>query len=387
MLRPRSSNWYFAIIFCLLSNILIGQTTIILESIPANTPEGANIFISGDFEGWTGGQKPYELEFSEGHYKIMLPAQLKSISFKFTRGSWDGVEADQNGSQIENRNLDLSEKKQTLHYSIENWVGFMETESTTTASVEILSDAFEMPNLGKQRRIWVYLPPNYHESNERYPVLYMQDGQNLFDAKTSYSGEWEVDETLDALFDEKGIKIIVIGMDNAGEERIEEYTPWKLKGIQSNQKGEAYINFIIQTLKPFVDTNYRTLNDSQNNGIMGSSLGGLISHYAALKYPETFGFAGVFSPSFEIAPESFQFTQNHSQQKSSRIYYMAGDAESEQMDSLMLKMVDQMKASGFPTSNIKSKVVTGGEHNEKLWRAEFKDAITWLFEKYPKEKQ
>ena len=387
MLRPRSSNWYFAIIFCSLSNILIGQTTIILESIPTNTPEGAKIFISGDFEGWTGGQNPYELKFSEGHYKIVLPAKLKSISFKFTRGSWDEVEADQNGSQIENRNLDLSEKKQTLYYSIENWTNFIETKSTTTANVETLSDAFEMPSLGKQRRIWVYLPPNYHESNERYPVLYMQDGQNLFDAKTSYSGEWEVDETLDALFDEKGIKIIVIGIDNAGKERIDEYTPWKLKGYKSNQKGEAYINFISQTLKPFVDKNYRTLNNSQNNGIMGSSLGGLISHYAVLKYPETFGFAGVFSPSFEMAPKSFQFTQNHSQQKSSRIYYMAGDSESEQMDSLMLKMVDQMKASGFPSSNIKSKVVTGGKHNEKLWRAEFKDAITWLFEKYPKEKQ
>ena len=384
MLRPRSSNWYFAIIFCSLSNILIGQTTIILESIPASTPEGDKIFISGDFEGWTGGQKPYELEFSEGHYKIVLPAQLKSISFKFTRGSWDEVEADQNGSQIENRNLDLSEKKQTLYYSIENWANFIETKSTTTANVETLSDAFEMPNLGKQRRIWVYLPPNYHESNERYPVLYMQDGQNLFDAKTSYSGEWEVDEALDALFDEKGIKIIVIGIDNAGEQRIDEYTPWKLKGYKSIQKGEAYINFISQTLKPFVDENYRTLNGRQNNGIMGSSLGGLISHYAVLKYPETFGFAGVFSPSFEMAPESFQFTQNHSQQKSSRIYYMAGDSESEQMDSLMVKMVDQMKASGFPSANIKSKVVTGGKHNEKLWRGEFKEAITWLFEKYPK---
>ncbi len=381
MYRQRSSICYFVIFFCFLSNILIGQTTLILESLPSNTPEGTKIFISGDFEGWTGGQKSYELEFTGAYYKIILPANLKSISFKFTRGSWDQVEVNQDGNQIENRIIDLSLKKQFLYFSIKNWKDYIDTKSSLSANVKILSEGFEMPNLNKKRRIWIYLPPNYHESFERYPVLYMHDGQNLFDANTSYSGEWEVDESLDELFDEKGIKIIVIGIDNAGEERIDEYTPWKLNGFDSNPQGEAYINFIKQTLKPYVDENFRTLSDPKNNGIMGSSLGGLISHYAVLKYPETFGFAGVFSPSFEMAPKSFPFTKNHSQVKSSKIYYMSGDSESENMDLLMKKMVKQMKASGFPSSNIKSKVVAGGKHNEKLWKEEFKDAITWLLEK------
>ena len=385
MYKQRSSNCYLVLIFCFLSNISIGQTTLILEALPSHTPEETKIFISGDFEGWTGGQKAYELKFSEGHYKINLPANLKSISFKFTRGSWGQVEVNQDGSQIENRNIDLSLKKQFLYFSIEDWKDYTETKSSLSPNVEILSEAFEMPNLNKKRRIWIYLPPNYHESLERYPVLYMHDGQNLFDVNTSYSGEWEVDESLDELFEEKGLKIIVIGIDNAGEERIDEYSPWKLKGYKSSQKGEAYIKFIKQTLKPYVDEKYRTLSDQKNNGIMGSSLGGLISHYAVLKYPETFGFAGVFSPSFEMAPKSFNFTKNHSQLSSSKIYYMSGDSESEKMDLLMEKMVKQMKVSGFPSSNIKSKVVEGGKHNEKLWKEEFKEAISWLLEKDTKE--
>ncbi|MGI9531895.1 alpha/beta hydrolase [Lutimonas sp.] len=356
-----------------------------LASIPENTPAGSQIFISGDFEGWSGGQEGYELAFSEGQYSIILPDSLNNISFKFTRGSWDQVEVGYNARQTQNRSLDLSKNKRQYNVSIENWKDLSLSQSTASKNVHLLSEAFEMPQLNSTRQIWIYLPPDYEKSSEHYPVLYLQDGQNLFNAETSYNGEWEVDEVLDVLFEKAGLKIIAIGIENAGAERINEYTPWKLKGYGSNPKGDAYIRFITETLKPYVDENYRSLTSSENTGIIGSSLGGLISHYAAFKYPEIFGLAGVFSPSFELTPESFNFTQKYSPLFYSKIYYMSGDSESPKMDELMLKMTAQIKASGFPEANIKSKVVAGGEHNETLWRENFGAAVSWLFDKNNKE--
>ena len=376
----RSSNRYFLIGFCVLSiNYLMGQTTLVIQSLPGNTPKEAKIFISGDFEGWSGGQDSYELKYDQGAYKINLPEHVQDFSFKFTRGSWSNVEVDLTGNQIDNRVIRIDESQPVRYFSIENWSDLVVGKSTAGKNVTVLSEAFEMPQLSSKRKIWIYLPPGYESSQEHYPVLYMHDGQNLFDQKTSYKGEWQVDETLDALYHEYDLKLIVVGIDNGGPDRIDEYSPWNLKNYKTGRKGDLYINFIIQNLKPFIDKNFRTLTKSTDTGIMGSSLGGLISHYAVLKYPETFGKAAIFSASFELAPESFQFNRDHCKQNGSKLYFMAGDAESKNMVPSMTKIVDQLKNCGYQASYIQSKVVKGGEHDEKLWRQEFKDAIYWLY--------
>ncbi|MDN3641198.1 alpha/beta hydrolase-fold protein [Lutimonas halocynthiae] len=256
-----------------------------------------------------------------------------------------------------------------------------QNNSTANQNVVVLNDAFEMASLDTTRRIWIYLPADYQSSQEKYPVLYMHDGQNLFDDETSYVGEWGVDESLDNLAIDENINLIVVGIDNGGIQRMDEYTPWLLKNYDSKPKGEAYINFIVQSLKPYIDNHFRTLPGNENTGIMGSSLGGLISHYAVLKHPNIFGKAGIFSPSFEMAPDSFQFTEAHCKNVNSMLYFMAGDSESGEMAPLMLKMVDKLHECGYPAANIYSKVVEGGEHNEKLWRDGFKDAIRWLYGK------
>ena len=113
----------------------------------------------------------------------------------------------------------------------------------------------------------------------------MHDGQNLFDKNTSGYGEWKVDEALDKLYREKGLKLIVVGIDHGGSERLNEYSPFKNEKYGGG-KGDAYLDFVVNTLKPYIDSNYRTLSDKKNTGIMGSSMGGLISHYAALKFPK-----------------------------------------------------------------------------------------------------
>jgi len=378
----RSSNRIFIIIFCLLLvNYFNGQTRLIITSVPSNTPENAKIFVSGDFEGWTGGQEKYALTYSKGSYSIDLPQSNLPMKFKFTRGSWDKVEVDSSGSQIDNRIIQGTDSNDQHTFIVENWSDLAEARSTANEQVSILDEAFEIPELKTTRRIWVYLPPDYKSNQKDYPVLYMNDGQNLFDELTSYGGEWQVDESLDELSIQENINLIIVGIDNAGNNRIDEYTPWKLTNYKSEQKGEAYVNFIVESLKPYIDNHFRTLKGNEHTGIMGSSLGGLISHYAVLKHPDVFGKAGIFSPSFEMAPESFQFTKAHCKDVNSMLYFVAGDAESKNMASYMTKMVDQMELCGYPSSNIYSKITEGGEHNEKLWRDEFKEAIRWLYGK------
>jgi predicted alpha/beta superfamily hydrolase len=155
--------------------------------------------------------------------------------------------------------------------------------------------AFPGPPHGPDRDILVHLPPGATAGGRRYPVLYMHDGQNLFDAATSYSGEWEVDETLAALAPE-GLELIVVGIPNAGDGRYAEYTPYKGRrpGV-SGGLGRAYLRWLTEAVKPEVDATWPTRPERGATGIMGSSLGGLISLWAAVAHPATFGLVGSMS--------------------------------------------------------------------------------------------
>jgi predicted alpha/beta superfamily hydrolase len=245
-------------------------------------------------------------------------------------------------------------------------------------SVIVMDENFFMPQLDRTRRIWLYLPPGYETSGKSYPVLYMHDGQNLFDASTSFAGEWQVDETLNGLYGQ-GLEVpIVVGIDNGGMNRIGEYTPWP-HAVHGGGDGDLYVQFIIQTLKPHIDQNYRTLPGREHTGIMGSSLGALISHYAALQYPEVFSKAGLFSPSYWWSANVWPFTSEAGHQDAMRIYLMCGGQEGQGTINNMLAMRDTLLASGFSEDEVVSKIIPGGQHNENLWRQDFGEAYLWLF--------
>jgi predicted alpha/beta superfamily hydrolase len=154
------------------------------------------------------------------------------------------------------------------------------------------------PQLGNSRDLLVYLPPSYYQGNKRYPVIYMHDGQNLFDPEASFAGEWGVDETLEMLSLE-GLEAIAVGVPNMGAERLDEYSPFVAPG--GGGKGDRYLRFLVGTVKPIIDREFRTLTRRRFTGILGSSMGGLISLYAFFRYPEFFGFAGAMSPAFWFA--------------------------------------------------------------------------------------
>lgn len=175
------------------------------------------------------------------------------------------------------------------------WQPYPAQTHTVTGTVQYL-DALWSPQLGNQRPILVYLPASYAQGDRHYPVLYMHDGQNLFDAYTSFAGEWQVDETLQALAQE-GIEALVVGIPNIGSERLNEYSPFP-DPRHGGGKADQYLQFLVETLKPLIDAAFRTRPEREYTGIMGSSMGGLISLYGFFAQPKVFGFAGVMSPAF-----------------------------------------------------------------------------------------
>jgi|TARA_R110002126_G_scaffold53435_5_gene144412 alpha-glucosidase len=240
-------------------------------------------------------------------------------------------------------------------------------------SVQVSTFKLKAPQLNTEKKIWLYLPQNYATSNKKYSVIYMHDAQNLFDSESSYSGEWNIDEKLDSL----QAQVIVVGIEHGNEKRIEELTPFKNEKYGGG-KADDYLEFIVKTVKPKIDSTYRTKPDTKNTLIAGSSLGGLTSFYATLKYPDVFGKAVVFSPSFWFSDEIYNYAQSREKIKS-KIYFMCGDNESADMVKDLNKMENLINSKRCYCLHLnEKKIVKGGQHNEKLWRDGFVKAIQWL---------
>jgi len=250
--------------------------------------------------------------------------------------------------------------------------------ASATDNVFVVEHFFQIPELNRTRQIRIYLPPNYESSGQSYPVLYMHDAQNLFDDATSYAGEWGVDETLNQLHEENQLSLIVVGIDNGSDKRMNELSPWSNEDF-GVAEGEAYMKFIVATIKPFIDSKYRTLKEAKHTAIMGSSMGGLISHYAGFEFADSFSKIGIFSPSYWFSEEVYEFSQVNKLTSDSKLYMLMGGDEGHDMVENFNKMTLQLKSAGMNDANLSASVVLNGEHNEAFWRSEFKRAILWLF--------
>jgi predicted alpha/beta superfamily hydrolase len=252
-----------------------------------------------------------------------------------------------------------------------------ERPHTAGPTVRAFVPPLRMPKLGFARKLRVYLPPDYAQSSRRYPVLYMFDGQNLFDDATSYAGEWGVDETMDVLARE-GFPAIVVGIDHGGERRFNELIPyWNVRFLPNS--GALFIDDVVHAIKPFVDANYRTLPDRDHTAVVGSSLGGLSADYAIHRYPEVFGKAGVFSPSYWVSEEAFAVARSTPLPVGSRVYLYTGGREGGDSVSQLETMASILRTHSSSADNVTVRVVPEAEHNEAAWRAEFPHAVRWLF--------
>jgi predicted alpha/beta superfamily hydrolase len=199
---------------------------------------------------------------------------------------------------VPNRILTVNDDRD-VYINIENWNDLFDVnwDNTLTGNFRVHRN-FYSHALDETRTVMIYLPPGYSAKKERYPVFYLHDGQNVFDASTSYGGvEWEVDETAQRLINGGKIqKLIIVGIYN-DKDRADEYTESYDPDEHAGGKVEYYADFIINELKPFIDKNYRTKKDAENTAVMGSSLGGLCSLYLGWKHRDVFSKAGVVSPS------------------------------------------------------------------------------------------
>lgn len=250
--------------------------------------------------------------------------------------------------------------------------------STALPSVQVLPEPLPMPGLDRSRTLRLCLPPSYAtEPARRYPVLYMHDGQNLFDAATSYAGEWGVDETMAALAQATGFEALVVGIDNGGARRNTEMAPYDHRQL-GKAEGPAYLDFIARTVKPFIDRGWRTRAEREHTALIGSSLGGLISHAALLRHGDVFSRYGLFSPSYWAAPQLFDATESAPLPAGTRIHLYCGGREGTGMAGGTRRM-QAVLARKMPAEALSMNIVEAAEHNEAAWRAELPAALKRLF--------
>lgn len=338
------------------------------------------VYLSGNFNQWRTQDKEFMMErIGTGlyHYKFAHDFDYPEILlYKFTKGDWSEVEIDSAGNRTENRSTMKHTGIQNEHVDRwrKNWLPFRQN---FLPQLMLISDAFEIPQLNKTRKIWALLPHDYDSSDERYPVMYLQDAQNLFNESAEY-GNWEIDKKLAVMSEYKIGKIIVIAIEHAEEDRLKEYNVGKT--VLGKGQGKKYIRFVTETLKPFVDSNFRTKRDRQNTGIGGSSMGGLISIFSGLRYPEVFGKLMIFSPSLWVKPD-LKINIKDENINDTKIYLYAGGDESETMIEHVKGFKNRMLSSEFVKDKMKINLSINklGKHNETYWSDEFPKAIEWLF--------
>lgn len=297
-----------------------------------------------------------------------------------------------NSDKKENKEAETSESKQ-------------ESTKSQQGSFKKYPD-FDSKYIGN-RKVDVWLPPNYTENTDKkYPVLYMHDGQNIFDPNTAYGGtEWGIDENMLELIEKGEIReAIVVGVWNAEAKRTAEYIPQKMLKLTQAQKdklyslinaepySDDYLKFLVEELKPFIDKEFRTLTDKDNTFMMGSSMGGLISIYGIMEYPDVFG--GVACVSTHWALDAYTkekalpqmmidyVAENLPEPENHKIYFDFGTAT---LDSLyepyQNKVDDLMRKKGYEENkNWLTRKFEGAEHNEKYWRKRVKIPLKFLLE-------
>ncbi|WP_298391268.1 alpha/beta hydrolase-fold protein [Hydrotalea sp.] len=364
------------------------QFTVKLMATSVATRQNEPIYVSGNFNNWNPKDEQYRLKpFGGSRLGIVLKDMAPgNYAFKFTRGSFDKVECLADGRDMNDRVLLVNTDIDTS-LSIAGWKDdYPQKPKPYTASpqVTVMDTAFYIPQLHSTRRIWLYLPKNYYQTTQTYPVLYMQDGQNLFNEQTAFAGEWGIDECLDTLSQKLGKYCIVVGIDNSGDKRMSEYSPYTIasgKIGKDSVKGEgaAYVDFIVHTLKPYIDQHYRTQKGPYYTYIAGSSMGAVISYYAAMKYPNIFGAAGIFSPAFWLySPQ--QLKPDVSANFKPVYYFYAGGKESATMIGDMDAVIKNLDT--YPSHIIRRSVYPPGIHKEKYWRDEFPAFYNWLMQLY-----
>ncbi|WP_294311308.1 alpha/beta hydrolase-fold protein [uncultured Chryseobacterium sp.] len=340
------------------------------------------IYLTGNFNRWNPRDQRFRLSSEDSrHYSIEIDDELLPglIEYKFTKGGWENVELDRYGNITPNRKLLKSSG--TASDTVEKWrLNWGPFKEEYFPIAEIISEEFYIPQLDRYRKVWALLPYDYYTSDKSYPVLYLQDAQNLFNEGSDY-GNWEIDKKLSVLTEYGRGDVIIIAIEHGSEDRIKEYI-FDNDHVANGSEGKKYIRFITDTLKPYIDQNYRTKKDRENTGIGGSSLGALISIYSGFLYPEVYSKLLIFSPSLWVEPNNNFPMMNFRVPFKTKIYLYGGGQEGSKMVKRIhvfeesLKRWEQNRLFDF---EIRTSINTEGTHSEFYWSQEFPRAIEWLY--------
>jgi predicted alpha/beta superfamily hydrolase len=260
-----------------------------------------------------------------------------------------------------------------------------------TATGDLRIHPFHSRIYRNDRFLRVWLPPGYDDAQNaarQYPVLYLNDGQNLFEPATSFNGvEWQVDETADRLIREQVIApMIIVGIDNTGNDRLREYMPHRsFQPIMLRVQGTRYPSFLIKEVMPFVERHYRVASDPRTTGLGGSSLGALIALYTVAVSPGIFGRLLLESPSLWAANRQIIRQSRTVRRWPERVFLATGSAEAgrEDRDRSMVDDVQELAAilhrGGLDARHLRLVVEPGASHHESEWAQRFPDALSFLF--------
>lgn len=309
-------------------------------------------------------------------YRFSAPKNT-SIEFKISRGSWktQAIFEEPNPVFPPANRVIVASRDQVLPLKINNWLDLMPvTVDPIKGNLKTHAD-FPCPTLNYPRDVFVWLPPSYTRTRKRYPVLYMHDGQNLFDPGLSFCGaDWKVDETVTQLLKEKKVReFIVVGISNTPD-RMLEYNYFQ-------PEGKRYVEFVINELKPFIDGKYRTCTSARDTAVMGSSMGGLLSFQMGWYFPEVFGMAGCLSSAFyQYSGKIFEVVKKDPEPVKEAAFYLdTGEHEPPILKSYE-RMMALLKKKGYREGeNLFGYYAEGATHSEGAWADRLHIPLLYFF--------
>jgi predicted alpha/beta superfamily hydrolase len=364
-------------------------------TVPPGTPADNAVHLAGNLR-VLGEWSPDGVRLArrkDGTYlgTVLVPAG-SDIEFKITMGTWETVEKGKGGVEIANRTWTAREDAE-VSVKVVEWASTRvnHREPTLSGTIRFHED-FPSKVLGNTRRIAVYLPPDYDDQPEsRYPVLYMQDGQNVFDAATSAVGqEWQADETAERLIRAGKIEPIVIVAIANTPDRLDEYTATVDAAHQRGGNVGRYARFLVEELKPFIDQTYRTRPEGSATGVAGSSLGALASLEISRRYPEAFGRIALVSPSLwwdheqplRAGEDGFTWLRGR------RLWLDTESASPSEPQSAQTRrarrLAEIIKVAGLADGrDFDFREYPGEDHNETTWGSHFGEILQFLYPPLP----
>lgn len=355
-----------------------------------------DLYIAGDFNDWTLRSSKYKFtKLPNGHYNIKLDLPIGYYEYRISRGTATTIEIGPSSNDTEidmvkalnHRLLIYTNDPHKYEIEVADWDD-THGDHTVTGNVFMMNTYFPYPQFNTTKSIYIYLPPDYYTSNKTYSVIYLHDGIFNFDSHyyTEY-GELKADEYMEARYAEGKEVSILVGISTTN--RSMELTPYEnhVPGMYPEVGGMAdlYMDFVVHNLKPYIDEHYRTKPDRENTGLLGESLGGLITLYGGLKYQETFGKLGMFSATYVWNNSIFNFVeQNLPRYENTKLYFTVGTQEAGSyaglyfnMSAEMLHIIDILKTHGHEKQIMYS--IRNESHHYAFWNKEFPLGYSWLF--------